>query len=70
MRQDDHANLYAKTGWYMPDDRKNQIGWWVGWVEKDGKVYAFALNVDITDDTVAAKRVPLGKAALQALGLL
>lgn len=70
VRQDDHANLYAKTGWYMPDDRKNQIGWWVGWVEKDGKVYAFALNVDITDDTVAAKRVPLGKAALQALGLL
>ena len=70
VRQDDHANLYAKTGWYMPDDRKNQIGWWVGWVEKDGKVYAFALNVDITDDTGAAKRVPLGKAALQALGLL
>lgn len=70
VRQDDHANLYAKTGWYMPDDRKNQIGWWVGWVEKDGKVYAFALNVDITDETVGAKRVPLGKAALQSLGLL
>jgi len=70
VRQEDNANLYAKTGWYVPDDRKNQIGWWVGWVEKDGKVYAFALNVDITDETVGAKRVPLGKAALQALGLL
>nr|WP_306398026.1 subclass B3 metallo-beta-lactamase [Massilia sp. REN29] len=70
VRQEGAANLYAKTGWYMPDDRKNQIGWWVGWVEKDGKVYAFAMNVDITDDTVAAKRVPLGKAALQSLGLL
>jgi len=70
VRQDDNPNLYAKTGWHMPDDRKNQIGWWVGWVEKDGKVYAFALNADITDDTVGAKRVPLGKAALQALGLL
>lgn len=70
VRQDDNANLYAKTGWYMPDDRKNQIGWWVGWVEKEGKVYAFALNADITDDTVGAKRVPLGKAALQSLGLL
>jgi len=69
-RQDGNANLYAKTGWYIPDDRKNQIGWWVGWVEKDGKVYAFALNVDITDETTAAKRVPLGKAALQSLGLL
>lgn len=70
VRQDDHPNLYAKTGWYMPDDRKNQIGWWVGWVEKEGKVYAFALNVDVTDNAAAAKRVPLGKAALQALGLL
>ena len=70
VRQEDNANLYAKTGWYMPDDRNNQIGWWVGWVEKEGKVYAFALNVDITDDTIGAKRVPLGKAALQSLGLL
>lgn len=70
VRQDDHPKLYAKTGWYMPADRKNQIGWWVGWVEKDGKTYAFALNVDVSDETVAAKRVPLGKAALQVLGLL
>lgn len=70
IRQEDNANLYAKTGWYMPDDRMNQIGWWVGWVEKDGKVYPFALNLDVTDEAAAAKRVPLGKAALQALGLL
>jgi len=74
VRQDGKPNLYAKTGWYMgndrPDDRKTEIGWWVGWVEKDGKAYAFALNVDITDETVAAKRVPLGTAALQSLGLL
>lgn len=70
VRQEGEANLYAKTGWYMPEDRKNQIGWWVGWVERDGKVVAFALNVDVNDDTAAAKRVPLGKAALQSLGLL
>ena len=74
VRQEGGANLYAKTGWYIgdrrPGDRENQIGWWVGWVEKDGKVYAFALNVDVTDDVVGAKRVPLGKAALQVLGLL
>lgn len=69
-RQEGSANLYAKTGWYMPDDRKNQVGWWVGWVEKDGKVYAFALNIDMNDDAAGAKRVPLGKAALQVLGLL
>ena len=70
IRQEGDAGLYAKTGWYVPDDRKNQIGWWVGWVEKEGKVYPFALNLDITDDTAGAKRVPLGKAALKSLGLL
>lgn len=70
VRQEGAANLYAKTGWYMPEDRKNQIGWWVGWVEKDGKVVAFALNIDMNGDAAAAKRVPLGKAALQSLGLM
>jgi beta-lactamase class D len=42
----------------------------VGWVKKDGKLYTFALNLDITDNETGAKRVPLGKASLQALGLL
>lgn len=70
VRQEGDANLYAKTGWYVPEDRKEQIGWWVGWVEKDGRVVAFALNIDMNDDAAGSKRVPLGKAALQALGLL
>jgi len=70
IRQEGEAKLYAKTGWYAPDDRSTQIGWWVGWVEKDGKAYPFALNFDIVDDAAGAKRVPLGKAALKALGLL
>lgn len=70
IRQEGESKLYAKTGWYAPDDRSNQIGWWVGWVEKDGKTYPFALNLDIADDAAGAKRVPLGKAALKALGLL
>lgn len=70
VRQEGEANLYAKTGWYVPEDRKEQIGWWVGWVEKDGRVVAFALNIDMNDDAAGAKRVPLGKAALQSLGLL
>lgn len=47
-----------------------EIGWWVGWVRKDGKLYTFALNIDIPDNETGAKRVPLGKAGLQALGVL
>lgn len=69
LRQEGSAELYAKTGWGVPPDGK-EIGWWVGWVIKEGKVYTFALNLDIPDDAAGAKRVPLGKASLQALGLL
>ena len=69
LRQEGSAELYAKTGWGAPPGG-GDIGWWVGWVMKDGKLYTFALNLDITDNEIGAKRVPLGKASLQALGLL
>jgi beta-lactamase class D len=69
LRQEGGAELYAKTGWGVPPDG-GDIGWWVGWVKKEGKLYTFALNLDIPDDAAGAKRVPLGKASLQALGLL
>ncbi|HEX7044226.1 MAG TPA: class D beta-lactamase [Burkholderiales bacterium] len=58
------AVLYGKTGWGNGDPG---IGWWVGWVEKDGRAYPFALNMDIRDASDAAKRVALGKASLRAL---
>jgi beta-lactamase class D len=70
IRQEGAAELYAKTGWAALPKQPADIGWWVGWVKKDGKLYTFALNIDIPDDAVGAKRVPLGKAGLQALGLL
>ena len=62
--------LHAKTGWYWPDDGGQQIGWWVGWIEKDGTAYPFALNVDVNSDADAAKRIPIGRECLQALGKL
>ncbi|HSI21988.1 MAG TPA: hypothetical protein VK959_03090 [Methylophilaceae bacterium] len=39
-------------------------------MEKEGKIYAFALNVDVYQASDADKRIPLGKASLQALGVL
>lgn len=60
--------LHGKTGWHM--DEKRQIGWWVGWVERDGKAYPFALNIDMKGDDDAAKRVPLGRDCLKALNKL
>jgi beta-lactamase class D OXA-50 len=60
--------LHGKTGWHMDD--KQQIGWWVGWVERDGKAYPFALNIDMKGDEDAAKRVAIGRDCLRALDKL
>lgn len=68
--QDGAAELHAKTGWGSRPKEPADIGWWVGWVKKEGRLYTFALNIDIPDDETGAKRVPLGKASLRALGLL
>lgn len=71
-RQEGTADLHAKTGFGGGPQANIDIGWWVGWVVKDGRLYTFALNIDVPDgdDKIVAKRVPMGKAALQALGLL
>jgi beta-lactamase class D OXA-50 len=60
--------LHGKTGWHMDD--KRQIGWWVGWVQRDGKTYPFALNIDMKGDDDAARRIPLGRDCLKALNKL
>ena len=60
--------LHGKTGWHM--DAKQQVGWWVGWVERDGNVYPFALNMDMKGDDDAAKRIPIGRDCLKALDKL
>ena len=68
VEKSDVHELHGKTGWHM--DEKRQIGWWVGWVERDGKVYPFALNIDMQGNDDAAKRVPLGRDCLKALNKL
>lgn len=67
-RQDGEAELYAKTGWGKRPGEPD-IGWWVGWLRKEGKLYAFALNMDMPEGA-ADKRVALAKAALREMGLL
>lgn len=58
----------GKTGWVF--DAKPQIGWWVGWVEREKKIYPFALNIDMMNDKDAAKRISIGRECLKALGKL
>ncbi|MDX2417042.1 MAG: class D beta-lactamase [Xanthomonadales bacterium] len=68
LEQDDDWVLYGKTGWTTTPDP--DIGWWVGWVVKDGHVFSFALNIDMPERVDVAKRMELGKAALKSLGIL
>ena len=67
LEQGTNWKLYGKTGWENAPDQG--IGWWVGWVQKGGRVYAFALNIDIQTASDANKRVELGKASLKTLGI-
>jgi len=60
--------LHAKTGWENAPGPG--VGWWVGWVEKANRIYAFALNIDIQQESDGAKRIALGKASLKALGII
>lgn len=62
--------LHAKTGTsgriYDPP-----IGWWVGWVEEKatGRVWSFALNIDMPDYPEGPDRIALGLECLQILGV-
>lgn len=68
LEQGNGWTLYGKTGWVNAPN--SGIGWWVGWVRKENRLYSFALNIDITHASDAAKRIELGKASLKALGVL
>jgi len=63
----DGRDLYAKTGWCQ--GTQPQIGWWIGWVETEGRQNAFALNIDITSPDDLPKRAEIGRAILSRLGL-
>ena len=68
MEQSANGMLYGKTGW---ENAPNPgVGWWVGWVQKNNRIYAFALNMDIRNTSDASKRVELGKESLKLLGIL
>lgn len=60
--------LRAKTGWgarFTP-----QVGWFVGYLERDGNVYFFANNIDIIKSEDNKARIAIAKAILRDLGLI
>ena len=60
--------LYGKTGWRFSSSPN--LGWWTGWVERNGEIAAFSLNIDMPAASDAPKRVAVGKAMLATLGIL
>jgi beta-lactamase class D len=62
--------LHAKTGWstHGAADAETDLGWVVGWLERDGKRWFFALNIDMPDAADAKKRLPLARKLLEDAG--
>lgn len=60
--------IYAKTGWCRAC--QPQIGWWVGWVERGGRIFAFALNIDIVSPNDLDKRISIARELLSKLGVI
>jgi len=68
LESGENWSLHAKTGLLLSVEP--EIGWWVGWVNKDEAVYPFALNIAIQNPDDKFKRIPLGKEALKILGII
>ncbi|WP_238705012.1 class D beta-lactamase [Parasedimentitalea marina] len=62
-----NAILYGKTGWTVASDPG--IGWFVGWVQNNDNVYAFALNMDMRSQNNAPQRVAMARRLLSELGV-
>lgn len=60
--------IRAKTGWAARSEP--QIGWYVGYVEKQTDTWLFALNIDIHDKAELSKRQQVAMDSLKAVGVL
>lgn len=61
--------LHGKTGW-ATSNIEIPVGWFVGWVEKNGEIYSFAINLEMKDGKNLPKREEIAKDSLKALGVL
>ncbi|WP_136659005.1 class D beta-lactamase [Nitratireductor sp. XY-223] len=59
------AALFGKSGWSTSADP--QIGWWVGWVERNNARFVFALTIDINTRKDVDQREPLLRDLLRAM---
>jgi beta-lactamase class D len=69
--QTDSHVLRAKTGWAILPGAEN-VGWWVGWVEREAGVLIFATVLEATapDNTFGPARQAVTRRALEDIGVL
>ena len=60
--------IRSKSGWAARVDPN--IGWWVGWLERKGEVWYFALNIDMQRSEQAKARKEIVMAVLKQEGML
>jgi beta-lactamase class D len=72
LEQTPEYKLSGKTGWvgYQTQQKIPQVGWLVGYLEKNRDVYFFATNIDIRTPQDAKARMSLTRKCLQDLMLL
>ena len=68
IEQTPNYTLRAKTGWVI--STSPNIGWLVGYLEQNNKVYFFATNINMNNSKLAANRIKITRRCFQALGLL
>jgi beta-lactamase class D len=71
LEQTPQYRLSGKSGWAgLGEASAAQLGWLVGYLERDGNVYFFAMNIDIKKNEDASARLVITKAIFHELGLL
>lgn len=71
LEKTDTYTLRGKTGWAGFGLKENtQIGWFVGYVEREGRPYFFAMNIDIKDPKDTQWRIAITKKILSELKLI
>ena len=66
---DKNMKFYGKTGLATFVNGKS-LGWFVGFIEKNGNYYSFALNIDIDDDSELARRIDIVKDSFRVLNIM
>lgn len=63
--------LSGKSGWVgLGEESIEQMGWLVGYLERQNEVFFYALNLDIAQPEDAAARLTVTKGILDELGLM